>query len=54
METMAKERPGHDMYTWRDRYVTLFQRLWDRPTAAAHASELDHTPPPDPLDGVLG
>ena len=30
MEALAKERPGTNTYTWRDRYVTLFQRLWDR------------------------
>ena len=38
METMAKEKPGLNSYTWRDRYVTLFQRLWDtrqRPTSSS-------------------
>jgi hypothetical protein len=29
MEQMAKEQPGMNQYTWRDRYLTLFQRLWD-------------------------
>lgn len=40
LEAMAKERPGKDMYTWRDRYLALFQMLWDRP-----ASESLPTPP---------
>ena len=31
MEAMAKERPGTNMYTWRDRYLALFQMLWDKP-----------------------
>lgn len=29
MEQMAKERPGMNPYTWRDRYLTLFERLWE-------------------------
>ena len=30
MEAMAKERPGRDTYTWRDRYLVLFRVLWDK------------------------
>jgi hypothetical protein len=26
----AGERPGTNTYTWRDRYLTLFQTFWDR------------------------
>ena len=29
MEAMAREKPGLNSYTWRDRYLTLFQRLWE-------------------------
>ena len=28
---MAREKPGVNTYTWRDRYLTLFQVLWDKP-----------------------
>ncbi len=31
MEAMARETPGREPYTWRDRYLTLFARLWDKP-----------------------
>ena len=31
MEVMAKERPGTNTYIWRDRYLALFQMMWDRP-----------------------
>ena len=30
MEALAKERPGTNTYTWRDRYLTLFETFWDR------------------------
>jgi hypothetical protein len=30
MEAMAKEKPGTTTYTWRDRYLALFQMLWDK------------------------
>lgn len=30
MEAMTRERPGTNMYTWRDRYLALFRTLWDK------------------------
>jgi hypothetical protein len=30
MEALAKEKPGTTTYTWRDRYLALFQMLWDK------------------------
>ena len=30
MEAMARERPGTNPYTWRDRYLVLFRVLWDK------------------------
>jgi hypothetical protein len=30
MEAMTKEKPGMEQYTWRDRYLRLFETLWDR------------------------
>jgi hypothetical protein len=30
MEAMALQKPGVNTYTWRDRYLTLFQVLWDK------------------------
>ena len=44
LEMMTRERPGKDMYTWRDRYLALFQMLWDRP--AVEAAPPPPTPPP--------
>jgi hypothetical protein len=31
MAMLAREPPGATTYTWRDRYLELFRRLWDRP-----------------------
>ena len=28
---LAREPPGLNTYTWRDRYLELFRMLWDRP-----------------------
>jgi hypothetical protein len=57
METMAREKPGLNSYTWRDRYVILFQRLWEnhQPSTRGHdavtgantsdqAARPDHSP----------
>jgi hypothetical protein len=30
MEAMTKEKLGREQYTWRDRYLRLFETLWDR------------------------
>jgi hypothetical protein len=31
MALLAREPPGRNTYTWRDRYLALFHMLWDRP-----------------------
>ena len=31
LEAMARQKPGVNTYTWRDRYLMLFQVLWDKP-----------------------
>jgi hypothetical protein len=35
MQAMAREKPGTNMYTWRDRYLDLFHAFWDRPERAS-------------------
>lgn len=44
MHAMARERPGDNMYTWRDRYLSLFHDLWGRPTPS--------TPTPTPISSA--
>jgi hypothetical protein len=31
MALLAREPPGRNTYSWRDRYLALFHMLWDRP-----------------------
>jgi hypothetical protein len=30
LQIMASEKPGMNMFTWRDRYLDLFRTLWER------------------------
>jgi hypothetical protein len=60
METMAREKPGLNSYTWRDRYVILFQRLWENhqqstrgPDAVTRASNSDEAAGSDHTSAAL-